>query len=235
MEILGFIPARGGSKGIPNKNITDLCGKPLIDYTYDAVEQSTKISRCILSTDSLLIANTAKGRNIEVLERPKELSEDYSKTSDVILDVLNKLKDTENYQPDYILILQPTSPLRTGDDIDKCIDLLLSNKSIDSVISVQEAPHNFIPEKIMYLDNNLLYPYKENMSMYTTRQEMPQYFGRNGAAIYAFKTEVFLKTGSYYGDVCLPYIMSREKSVDIDTPLDLEMAEWIMRKGKNGD
>ena len=150
----------------------------------------------------------------------------------VIKYVLNTLWEKEQYKPDYFVILQPTSPLRTGSDIDNCIDLLLKDSVNDSVVSVQEVPHNFIPEKIMYFENKRLFPYHAEMSKYTTRQEMPQYYGRNGAAIYAFKTDIFLKTGSYYGNVCLPYIMSREKSIDIDTMFDLRVVEWLLKKEK---
>ena len=231
MQILGFIPARGGSKGIPDKNIIDLCGKPLIEYTYEAAEKSRYLSRIVLSTDSDKIAKTAQlHEKIEVMMRPTELAQDDTKTSDVIFHMLKTLKEKEDYVPDYIVILQPTSPLRSVEDIDACLQMLLENLDVDSVVSVQKVPHNFIPEKLMVLEHGQLKFYNDNGSLYTTRQELPHYYARNGAAVYAFKTSVFYETGSYYGDLCLPYEMSEKKSIDIDTKYDLEVVRMIMEK-----
>lgn len=228
MEILGIIPARGGSKGIPKKNIIDVCGKPLIEYTYRAAEECSLLSRIVLSTDSLEIASTANSYNIEIMMRPAVLAQDTSTTADVIAYVLNTLKKEENYEPDIIVILQPTSPLRTWEDIQLALELLIDNSDADSVVSVQEAPHNYIPEKIMYLENGRLVSYAEDSQNYTTRQALPKYYGRNGAAIYAFRTAVFLKTNSYYGDKCLPYIMPPEKSIDVDTLFDLKIIRFLL-------
>lgn len=229
MNILGFIPARGGSKGIPRKNIIDLAGKPLIDYTYEAAEKSKYLTRIVLSTDSAEIAQTTVNHNrIEAIRRPDVLAQDNTTTADVIHYLLQQLKE-EDYTPDYIVILQPTSPLRSAEDIDNCLQILLENAEIDSVVSVRAVPHNFIPEKLMKLESGLLYPIRNNMKEYTTRQSLPNYYARNGAAIYAFKTSVFLQTNSYYGTKCYPYIMEEERSVDIDTKYDLWLAEMILR------
>lgn len=234
MEILGFIPARGGSKGIPNKNIVELCGKPLIEYTYEAAEKSKYLSRIVLSTDDDKIAQTATyHKKIEVMTRPVELARDDTKTSDVIYHTLQVLKDQKQYIPDYIVILQPTSPLRTTEDIDACLEMLLSDSENDSVVSVQKVPHNYIPEKLMKLEEGRLSFYDKEGTLYTTRQKLPEYYARNGAAIYAFKTSIFEKTGSYYGDICLPYVMPEDKSVDIDTVYDLRLARILMETRLN--
>lgn len=231
MEILGFIPARGGSKGIPNKNIVELCGKKLIEYTYEAAEKSKYLTRIILSTDSDKIANTAIERpKIEVKMREKCLATDTTKTADVIEDLLDRLYNKEKYIPDYIVILQPTSPLRSNQDIDNCMEMLLKDSTIDSVVSVCQAPHNCIPEKIMMLEDGLLKAYLPGGERYTTRQELPQYYARNGAAVYAFKTSVFRKTHNYYGTKCLPYIMEEERSIDIDNQYDLELARLLIKR-----
>ena len=228
MEILAIIPARGGSKGIPHKNIIDVCGKPLIQYTYEAVENCSLISRTILSTDDEMIAKTAEDYPVDIMMRPPELAMDSSTTADVIEYILNSLEENENYIPDIVLILQPTSPLRTGSDIDTALEMLIKDEDADSIVSVQEIPHNFIPEKVMCLKNGVLVPYMENSKEYTTRQLLPKYYGRNGAAIYAFYTHVFRATHSYYGRKCLPYIMSQEKSIDVDTFFDLEIVRYLI-------
>lgn len=231
-KILGVIPARGGSKGIKDKNIIPLCGRPLIWYTEKAIAESKLLNRVILSTDSEKIAKAVTDSRIEISMRPAELARDHSKTTDVLKWLLNELKEKENYMPDYLVILQPTSPLRSGADIDACIEKLLSDQTADSVVSVCEAPHNCIPEKIMYMQEDELKPYCSESEKYTIRQEVPQYYARNGAAVYAFNVNMFLKMGSLYGNRCIPYIMSDENSVDIDTPFDLFIVEAILEKRK---
>lgn len=231
MEILGFIPARGGSKGIPNKNIVNLCGKKLIEYTFEAAEKSKYLTRIILSTDSEQIADTAGNRRkIEVKMRDKSLATDQAKTADVISDLLERLYKEENYKPDYIVILQPTSPLRTAQDIDNCLEILLNDITADSVVSVCQVPHNYVPEKVMVLEEGKLKSYLPGSEVYTTRQEVPVYYARNGAAVYAFKTSVFLETHSYYGKKCRPYFMTEEKSIDIDNIFQLEIVRFLLEK-----
>ena len=230
-EILAIIPARGGSKGILNKNIIDFCGRPLIDYTFEAAEKSEYLTRIILSTDSMKIANTVKSDKIETRMRPQELSGDTSTTAEVLSYLLTELAK-ENYQPDYIVILQPTSPLRTSDDIDNCLQILLADDKIDSVVSVQKVPHSCIPQKIMKLVDGKLIPFDSESNKYTTRQAVPEYYARNGAAVYAFKTSVFLETMSYYGNCCVPYLMSKTHSIDIDDMEDLLLARLIMEYEK---
>lgn len=234
IEILGVIPARGGSKGIKDKNIAPLCGKPLIWYTEQAVEESRLLTRTILSTDSERIGNTITSGKVEISMRPDELAQDDSKTTDVLRWLLDNLREKENYIPDYLVILQPTSPLRTGKDIDACLQKLLADRTVDSVVSVCKVPHNCIPEKIMVLESGELRAYHPESEKYTTRQEIPTYYARNGAAVYAFKVDMFLKTGSLYGDKCVPYVMSEEASVDIDTPFDLFVIEAIIEKHRMG-
>lgn len=231
-EVLGIIPARGGSKGIPHKNIVDLCGKPLIEYTFIAAKNARKLTRFIVSTEDRDIKDYAQKRNVEVLDRPGELAQDMTSTADVIEYTLNRLEQTEKYIPDYVMILQPTSPLREAEDIDTCIDLI-EEKKADSVISVIELPHNYLPEKLMLMEKEKLHFLYIDGEHYTTRQNQRTLYARNGAAIYLFKTKVFQETKSYYGNKCIPYVMSQENSFDIDTKGDLEIVRaWMEYQGR---
>lgn len=146
MKILGIIPARGGSKGIPRKNIKLLNGKPLIAYTIEAALASN-LDRVIVSTDCKEIAGISKEYGAEVMMRPSHLAEDKTPTLPVLQDVILKL----NEKFDAVMTLQPTSPLRTVEDINKSIEIFSSDKDADSLVSVLEVPHNYMSEKLMSL------------------------------------------------------------------------------------
>jgi CMP-N-acetylneuraminic acid synthetase len=231
-EILAIIPARGGSKGIPGKNMVMLAGYPLIEYTFEAAQRSKYLTRIVLSTDDEMIAGLAKKNSIEVpFIRPGHLAQDDTPMLPVIRDLLSKLRKREEYVPDYIMILQPTSPLRSARHIDEAIEKLIASGT-DSIVSVVELPHNFNPYSIMKLEDGMLKPflqYEENRNL---RQLKPKFYARNGAAIYAFRNTVLLEKSSIYGDTCIPYFMRPEESVDIDGEFDLFMAESIISKGK---
>ena len=227
MEVLAIIPARRGSKGIPNKNMSSLNGHPLLKYTFDAARESRLISRIILSTDSNEYAKYAKDNHIEARIRPAELAKDDTLMKTVIDYHLNELKK-ENYVPDVIVLLQPTSPLRTSKHIDEALTKLFSNELADAIVSVIKVPHNFTPQKIMVLDDGFLKFYKEGGEQYSTRQNLPNYYGRNGAAIYAVYTNAYIITGSLYGKNCIPYEMNTLESVDIDEINDLKLAECLL-------
>lgn len=232
MEILAIIPARGGSKGIIKKNMVPLCGKPLLKYTFDAVNKSALINRAILSTDDPDFAAYGSENGIEALMRPSHLAEDKTPMKDVIDHHLKALKE-EGYEPDIFILLQPTSPLRTERHIDEALQSLIDDGAADALVSVVDVPHQYLPMKIMELhsDGSLKF-YKEDGEKYTTRQELPHFYARNGAAIYAVYTDIYLKTGSLYGTRCIPYIMKEEESVDIDTEFDLFLAECIINGKK---
>jgi len=228
-EILAIIPARGGSKGIRNKNLKLLAGKPLIQYTIDAVKGSKLITRTILSSDSLEIINYCKEEGIEApFVRPKKLAQDDTSMLEVVIHTLSFLKEKENYIPDYIILLQPTSPLRTSKHIDEAL-LLLVNSDADSIVSVIEVPHNFNPYSVMKLDGNYIKPYLEYDERLNIRQMKPKFFARNGPAVLAFSYECVINKKSMYGDKILPYFMNREESIDIDSELDLLFAEFLIK------
>lgn len=227
MEVLAIIPARGGSKGIRNKNMTLLNGCPLLKYTFDAAKGSKLVSRTILSTDSDEYARYACLNQIEVRMRPPELAKDDTLMKSVIDYHLEELKN-EGYEPDVFVLLQPTSPLRTSKHIDESLHELFQNEFADSLVSVIKVPHNCIPQKIMVLEEGFLHFYMEDGEQYSTRQELPVYFARNGAAIYAVYTKTYLNTRSLYGKNCIPYEMEEIESIDIDEINDLKLAEYLL-------
>ncbi len=224
--ILAIIPARGGSKRLPGKNILPLVGKPMINWSIEAAKNVPSISRVVVSTDCETIANTAKVAGGEVpFLRPASLSSDTSSSVDVVRHALEYFKGIGECF-DYVLLLQPTSPLRSAADIQGAIDLL-NVKNADSVISVCECEHsplwsntlddslsleNFIPKNV------------KNMRS----QDLPQYYRLNGA-IYLTKVEQFLQEGVLMSDNSVAYKMDSHSSVDIDTKLDFIIAETILR------
>ncbi len=229
-KILAIIPARGGSKGIPRKNMALLDGKPLLLYTFEAAARSSLIDRIILSTDDEEFAAFAREHSIEPRMRPPELARDDTPMKEVIDYHLEELKG-EGYEPDIFILLQPTSPLRTSAHIDEALGMLIGRQDADAIVSVIPVSHQFLPMKLMVKDaeSGLLGFYKSGGEAYTTRQLLPRLYARNGAAIYAVYTEIYRRTGSLYGTRCLAYEMSREDSADIDEPFDLFEAETLLR------
>ena len=151
MEVLALIPARANSKSIKLKNMQILKGKPLIYYTIMSALNSKRITRTIVSSESTKILNYSKNK-VEIIKRPKKLSRDNSPTLNVVIHCLRYLKKKENYNPDILVILQPTSPFRKGSDIDTAIKLLEEDKKSDCLVSVQRVPHNFEPYSQMVLN-----------------------------------------------------------------------------------
>lgn len=223
-KILAIIPARSGSKGLPHKNIKKLDGKPLIAYTIEAAQKSNLFIDIFVSTDSEEYAEISKnfGAIVPFL-RDENLANDNSKISDVIINVLEKLKKMGK-EYDYFMLLQPTSPLRTEEDILNSYNFL-KMKNGNSVITVCEAEHsplwmNTLSENLC-LDNFL-------ESTNKNRQELEQYYRINGA-IYLTNVEYYKKFKNFYKDKSYAYIMDREKSIDIDTKLDFIVAEAILK------
>jgi N-acylneuraminate cytidylyltransferase len=228
-NILGIIPARGGSKNIPNKNLAWLNGKPLIQYTIDAAKNSKFISRLILSSDSDEIMEYCKDKNVEVpFKRPVDIAGDSTPMIEVVKHALEFLKKEENYAPDIIVILQPTSPLRRVSHIDEALEQFM-NSGADSLVSVIEVPHQFNPYSVMKYENNWVYPFMSYDEKKNTRQLKPKFFARNGPAILAFTYDCISNKDSMYGEKIIPYLMKKENSIDIDDLTDLKIAEYIMK------
>jgi len=223
MKILGVIPARGGSKGILNKNIKELNGRPLIGYTIDAAKESM-LNRFVVSTDCEKIAALSKKCGADTLMRPDHLAQDETPTLPVIQHVLDKID--EDY--DAIMLLQPTSPIRNKNHINEAINLFIE-KDKDSLVSVVKVPHNFSPESIYSIEEDLLVNYSNSDSEVYNRNDKKNYFARNGPAIILTRTKIIQEENSFYGEKTVPYVMSLEDSVDIDEPIDFTITELLMR------
>lgn len=228
MEILALIPARSGSKGIKDKNIIDLNGKPLIDYTIKAALNSKYIKKDNIwcSTDSQKIANIAEkaGALIPFL-RPEKLAEDESSSISVAKNAI-KWADNNNIEFTHLLLLQPTSPLRTAEDIDNSIEIM-KKEDCDSVISVTKP--DIMPFHMKFMNNGELIDYTEET--YNRRQDMPDIYGVNGA-IYLTNVQVIDVYEDFYGEKSMGYIMDRKNSIDIDEPFDLELAKFILNRNR---
>ena len=217
MNILAIIPARGGSKRIPKKNIKKLGGKPLIKYTIDAATNSKKIDDVIVSTEDKEISDIVKRYGTRVIERPKVLATDWAKTIDVVLDVLNQ------EECKIVVLLQPTCPFRTGQDIDEAINLFLRNPQCDSVISMAEAGANHC-WLMKIKGNKFLTPVFGHKYLSQRSQDLPKMYIPNGA-IYITTPAVLRKYKSFYTKKVVPYLMPRERSIDIDDFDDWAIAE----------
>ena len=230
MEIVAIITARGNSKGIPSKNIIELNGKPLIAWSIIAAKQSTNISRVIVSTDNKKIADVPLKYGAEVpFLRPSELAQDDTLGMAVVLHAIKWLFDEESYSPDFTMLLQPTSPLRNSTDIENAISIL-NNKNTSSVVSVSQVKQH--PHLMVNIKNNGTMKCLAELSMGSgNRHEYPAVYALNGA-IYITNTEDVLKNETWYDKDSKAYIMPEERSIDIDSPKDLVVADYYMKNTK---
>lgn len=226
-SVVGLITARGGSKSIPRKNIKLLAGKPLIAWTIEAALQSHRLSRVIVSTDDEEIAQVAREWGAEVpFMRPAELAQDKTPSIFAILHAINWLDQFESYQPDFVMCLQPTSPLRTAQDIDTVIERT-SQKKVDSVVSV--TPVNHHPYWLKKVDDNgRMQDFVTLNQPISRRQDLPAVYALNGA-IYLAHCETLLERKSWYTEQTLAYIMPSERSLDIDMPWDFYLVDLILK------
>ena len=223
LKVVAIIPARGGSKGVPRKNIRDLAGKPLIAYTIEAAKKSRYIDRVAVSTDDEEIAMVSEGYGAEIIKRPKEYAMDDSPTIDAILHAIDEF-NKRGYVPDGIATLQPSSPLRTYRDIDAASEIFI-NSDCTSVISICETEHS--PYWMFTVENGYLNPLFDRDNFNMRRQDLKKIYRPNGA-IFISTPKNLKKFRGFYPDKILPYIMKLENSVDIDTHLDLKLVELLM-------
>ena len=230
-KILAIIPARGGSKGLPGKNIKIFNGKPLIAWTIEAALKSKYINRVIVSTEDPKIKKISRDYKTEIVERPNHLAEDASKVYDVIEHALNFLSEKEKYYPDVIVLLQPTSPLRNTKDIDGALDIFLKNEC-DSVVSVYESTPPIY--WAMEANEKYLKPVFDKKYFSKRRQDLAITYNPNGAA-YVSNVDNFNRYKGFYSENILPFVMPIERSIDIDSEIDFILAETLMKKsdGKN--
>lgn len=229
MKVLGIIPARGGSKGVPRKNIKMLCGKPLLAYTADGALAARRLSKVVLSTEDEEIAQIGRDLGIEVpFMRPVELAEDTTPTMPVVLHAVKTLERSgESF--DAVCLLQPTNPLRRPADIDTCIELM-EESGADSVVSVLPVPETYNPMWVYWKasDGSLSLSSGEQEPI-VRRQELPRAFYRDGS-VYVTRSEVLTEHGNLYGRRIQSYEMDAQYAVNIDTPFDWEKAERMIRE-----
>jgi CMP-N,N'-diacetyllegionaminic acid synthase len=225
--VLAIIPARGGSKGIPRKNLANAGGKSLLRWTVDAALQSDRCTRVIVSTDSNEIAAHSLECGAEVpFLRPPELATEYTPGIAPILHALRWLMNEEDYRPDYVVKLQPTSPLRTASDIDGAMSLAIQ-KSADAVVSVTPAIQHPFWMKVL-TDDGRMQDFTSSGRVVAQRQDLSPVYALNGA-IYLAKREVLLKHESWYTERTYAYVMPVERSLDVDTPEDLRLVDLMLR------
>ncbi len=230
VKILAVITARGGSKAIPYKNIKPLAGKPLIAYTIEAASQLISLYRVIVSTDDADIKAVSEqyGAAVPFL-RPAELATDEADSLSVLRHAVNTIEQRDATLIDWVLLLQPTSPLRTAADMQAAIDLGLAG-NCDSVIAVVDASHHH-PAKLRTINSGFLQTYLTTHDEPLPRQALTPVYKVNGAIYLVKRDLLFMKTGyAVYGDRIKPYLMSAERSIDIDTVLDFEFAEFMLTK-----
>lgn len=235
MNAVALIPARKGSKRLPGKNRRPFCGKPLIWYTVQAAKESGCFANIVISTDDEAIIEFLRGDAVcTVLPRPAALAGDEVPMADVVLHALEEL-EKRGRTPDVITLLQPTSPLRTAEDIKQAVYLFQTHRPrVASVVSV--CPANPHPAWMFRLrDDGCLAPWDASgLRSGYQRQRLEPVYALNGA-IYITDVETFRREKTFFVDPCLPYVMPRERSVDIDDEGDFAIAEYLcqrMREGK---
>lgn len=228
LDVVGLIPARGGSKGIPRKNLADLGGKPLIAWSIEAALAAQKLTGVLVSTDDAEIAEVARALGADVpFLRPASLANDTAPALGVVAHALAQL-ETAGERPEAIAYLQPTSPFRSASHIDSAVDVLLS-LAADTVVSVVPVPHNMRPQSLMQVESSglLRFAVPPEQRQFRRQEKGAAPMARNGPAILLNRSAVIL-SGQLYGARIAPLEMDHLHSVDIDEPADLEIARRLL-------
>lgn len=230
MRMVGLIPARGGSKGIPRKNLASCAGESLLAWTARAALKAEKLCRVILSTDDPAIAKEGVRLGLDVpFMRPNSLAQDDTSMGCVLSHTLDWL-DANNDGCDGIVLLQPTSPLRQARHIDEGVDIY-HQKSPATVVSVVSVPHQFSPNSVLCESEGLMKPWADSPQIFR-RQVKPKFWARNGPAVLIVRPED-VRLGRLYGDRVVGFEMDSVSSLDVDGQADLDYASWCLsQKGK---
>lgn len=228
MLVLGLVPARGGSKGVPGKNVRPLAGHTLLEYTAQAASESGVLDRVILSTDSPEIAEAGRRAGLEVpFMRPAALAADDTPMLPVIQHALTEVS-REDWSPDIVVLLQPTSPLRRPDHIRRAVDML-RDTCADSVVTVVEVPRHLSPDYVMRIEGGRLTPFLPDGARVMRRQDARPAYSRDGT-VYAFRRSTIERTGGIYGEDCRPLLIDACDSLSIDSPADWDEAERLLTR-----
>lgn len=217
--VLAIVPARGGSKGVPRKNVLELTpGRTLLHYVADAARQAARVNRIVLSTDDEEIAQVGRHAGLDVpFMRPRELASDETPMLSVLQHAIDQV-EAGGWTPEYIVLLQPTSPLRRATHIDDALSLLVT-EGPDSVVTVVEVPKHLSPDYVMKIEDGTLRPFLPEGARVTRRQDVRPAFYRDGT-VYAFRRDTLERFGNIYGDRCLPLVIDASASLSIDSPED---------------
>jgi len=226
-NIVAIIPARGGSKGVPRKNIKLLSGKPLIAYSINVAKESKYISRVFVSTEDEEIKDVSLHWGAEVIDRPEDLALDETPTIDVLIHAIDYLKNKETLEPDLIVLLQPTSPLRSVNDVDESIELFFASEDALSLVSITD--YETPPFYALTLSSGFIQPLFEKKYFNIRRQDVPKTYKPNGA-IFIAPPKVLQEYKTFYTPRTLGYVMPQERSIDIDTEFDFALAEFVLKK-----
>jgi CMP-N,N'-diacetyllegionaminic acid synthase len=224
--VLGLVPARSGSKGVPGKNTRPLAGRPLLTYTAQAARESGVIDRIVLSTDSEAIAAIGRESGLEVpFLRPAALAADESPMLPVLQHALTSLA-ASGWEPEIVVLLQPTSPLRRAQHVREAV-ALLRETGADSVVTVVELPRHLSPDYVMQIDGGVLKPFLPDGARVTRRQDARPAYSRDGT-VYACWRRTIERFNGIYGDDCRPLVIDAADSLSIDSPADWDMAERLL-------
>lgn len=231
-RILALVTARGGSKGLPGKNIRRLCGKPLIAWAIEAGRKSKYIDRIVVSTDDAAIARIARKFKAEVpFMRPKKLALDKATSIDVIIHALDFLK-AQGQEYDLLILLEPTSPLRTAKDLDKAIEMLINNKhSAESIVGVSRVGAAHPDFDVTVNTKGFLQPYKKHSKKAVRRQDLSELYFLEGSLYVAYVKSLYRRR-TFYHSRTLPYIVPKWKSLEVDDIIDLICIEAVMKNYK---
>jgi len=229
MKILGIIPARRGSKRISGKNMKSLCGKPLTQYVIESTLHSSLLDNIVISSDDLDVLELAEQFNgIIPIRRPDELATDSSPAVDYVIHALDWMKKNKGQTFDIVAIIQPTSPLTLVQDIDATIQLLLNDDSADSAVSVVRLNQITHPFKLKIIKEQWLKPFLKEEKIILQADELPDVYTRNGSVYVARINNI--EKGIIAGEKCLAHTMPEERSIDINEPIDLEFAEFLLKR-----
>ena len=224
MNICSIITARGGSKGVPKKNIKLINGKPVIAYSIEESIKSKLIKETYVTTEDKEIVDISEEYGAKIIDRPEELAQDNSTSVDVVLHSLDYLENN-NKLPDFFVLLQPTSPLRTKEDIENAINLFIENEC-DALISVSQLDHSSMMS--FEIKDNFLTSNCDEKFLNKRRQDLPKFYCPNGA-IYITTPDSLRKNKTFIPKKTIPYVMPQERSVDLDTEFDFKLAEFILK------
>lgn len=231
-RILAVIPARSGSKGLPGKNIRQLCGKPLIAWTIEAGRKSKYIDRIVVSTDDEAIARIARKFKAEVpFMRPMKLASDKATSIAVVIHALNFLK-AHGQEYDCLILLEPTSPLRTAKDMDRAIEILMDNKrGAESIVGVSRVGATHPDFDVIVNTKGFLQPYKKNSKKVVRRQNLSELYFLEGSLYVAYVKSLYRRR-TFYHSRTLPYVVPKWKSFEVDDIVDMICVEAVMKNYK---